>query len=93
MKITTLVYATLLALSTSAAASDAIQQLSVTSIKHTLSPQQIQAELDSWYQSELANVDEVANRMSDRVPFIVRKQQAKDKLEQQYANLKADFGL
>ncbi|ELA9722139.1 hypothetical protein RG035_004063 [Vibrio parahaemolyticus] len=93
MKITTLVSATLLALSTSAAASDAIQQLSVTSIKHTLSPQQIQAELDSWYQSELANVDEVANRMSDRVPLIVRKQQAKDKLEQQYANLKADFGL
>ncbi|MEF1288581.1 hypothetical protein [Vibrio sp. M260118] len=93
MRITTLVSATLLALSTSAAASDAIQQLSVTSIKHTLSPQQIQAELDSWYQSELANVDEVANRMSDRVPLIVRKQQAKDKLEQQYANLKADFGL
>ncbi|KLN64481.1 hypothetical protein [Vibrio sp. VPAP30] len=93
MRITTLVSATLLALSTSAAASDAIQQLSVTSIKHTLSPQQIQAELDSWYQSELANVDEVANRMSDRVPLIVRKQQAKDKLEQQYANLKADFRL
>ncbi len=93
MKITTLVSATLLALSTSAAASDAIQQLSVTSIKHTMSPQQIQTELDSWYQSELANVDETANRMSDRVPLIVRKQQAKDKLEQQYANLKADFGL
>jgi acyl carrier protein phosphodiesterase len=93
MKLTTIVSATLLALSASTIASDAIQQLSVTSIKHTLSPQQIQAELDNWYQSELTNVDEVANRMSDRVPLIVRKQQARDRLEQQYANLKADFGL
>ncbi|MEL7293131.1 MAG: hypothetical protein AAGJ67_14580 [Pseudomonadota bacterium] len=93
MKLTTIVSATLLALSASTIANDVIQQLSVTSIKHTLSPPQIQAELDSWYQSELANVDEVANRMSDRLPLIVRKQQARDRLEQKYANLKADFGL
>lgn len=93
MKVTIVVSAALLMISANVSASDAITQLSVASIKQTLSQEQIESKLNSWYQNELMNIDATASSVNDRVPLIVRKRQARESLEQQYANLKTKFDL
>ena len=93
MKLTTMIVTALLTLSTSAMAADPITHLSVASIKQTLTQEQIQDELRDWYKNELTQVEQRAQKMSDRAPIEARRQYVKQSIEHEYQTMKTEFGL
>lgn len=67
--------------------------LSIQAVKKVLSPEEIQAQLDVWYAQEEQGLDRKADMMSDRVPLHVRKQEVRENLDKEFAQLKAEYGL
>lgn len=93
MKLSTIISSALLMLSTSVSAADPITQLSVASIKQTLTQVQINTVLDAWYKEELSHIEQHAHKLSDRAPIEARRQLVKQSIESEYKALKTEFGL
>lgn len=83
----------LLTLSAHTLASDPIAHLSATSIKQTLTSEQIQQSLHHWYMDELSQVEEQAQNISDRIPINIRRVFVTQTIDSEYEALKTEFGL
>jgi len=67
--------------------------LNLASIKSSMTITEIEAHLTTWYNNELLNLDSAARAKTDHLPEYVRKQQAKEELDYEYAQLRAEFSL
>ncbi|GEM79126.1 hypothetical protein [Vibrio superstes] len=76
-----------LSLSCNALATNALDSLSIESIKQNMSAEQIQMTLDEWKEQQLSMVEQKVEAMSDSAPYIERKKYVMLRIEQEYDNL------
>jgi hypothetical protein len=82
-----------LTLSMNVSATDALNTLSVESIKATLTPEQIQQSLNQWKENQLKQVESRAQNISDRAPIEARREMVKAQIEQEYKQTAKALGL
>ncbi len=95
MKSTMIKIITLAALTSSlnVSAGNALDALSIESIKAALTPEQIQQSLNQWKKSELEQLESRAQNISDRAPIEVRRALVKSQIEQEYKQTAKALGL
>lgn len=91
--ITTTIAFIALMFSVNTMAYNAIETVNIKTIKHTLTPEQIQLSLNQWKASELANLESIAQSMSDKVPLEARRELAKERIEMEYKQSATALGL
>ncbi|MDX2321727.1 MAG: hypothetical protein QNK26_14160 [Moritella sp.] len=65
----------------------------LASLKNSMSTTEIEAQLTACYNTELSNLHSIAKAKSDHIPEFVRKQQAKQELDNEYAQIRAELSL
>lgn len=82
-----------LSLSLSVFADTAITNVSIDTIKQTMTPEQIRQSLDNWKANEMTQIEAKAQAISDRAPIEARRELAKAQIEQEYSRTSKALGL
>ncbi|MEZ9851351.1 hypothetical protein FCV82_07930 [Vibrio breoganii] len=82
-----------LTLSFNTMATNALDSLSIESIKQNMTTEQIQSVLDDWKAEQLSLVERKVEAMSDTAPYIERKKYVLLRIDQKYNNLNKALGL
>lgn len=82
-----------LPLSLSVFADTAITNVSVDTIKQTMTPEQIRQSLDNQKANEMTQIEAKAQAISDRAPIEARRELAKAQIEQEYSRTSKALGL
>lgn len=68
-------------------ASTVEETLAAESVKATVAPAVISAQIEAWHTDALANVDNEAHKISDRAPIEARRQMVRDDIQSEYNRL------
>ncbi len=92
MKIRNIALIVALAVSGSLSA-EPFEALNAEAVKASVPTSTIKDSLDIWYEEQLKMLEVKAQRMSDRVPLVVRRQQAREQLDATFQHLQSVYGI
>lgn len=80
-------------LSINAYAANAMESLSIETIKQTLTKDQIELVLDAWKHERLVNLEQETLLISDKIPAGSRDEMLKTQIEYEYNKMAKALGL